>query len=258
MLPEKFNVLGTPEQLAAGAEPLDGPTLAWARALAGELGIWLVAGSIVERARRRAPAQHLGAGVARRATTSPSTARSTCSTSRSRASPTASRMSRRRATRSWSRDAGGADARAGGLLRPAVPRAVPDHGGAGRARVLAAGGVHGPDRQGPLGGAGAGSRDREPGLRAGRRAGRAASGRSRELRPFDDRRPLGDACSAPAGDELEARGGGGPRPRRAGPDPRQAPVARQPPAGRLPLAGAGGSSADERAPERRTPSTSGG
>jgi predicted amidohydrolase len=48
-LPEKFNVLGTPEQLAAGAEPLDGPTLAWAGALAAELGLWLVAGSIVER-----------------------------------------------------------------------------------------------------------------------------------------------------------------------------------------------------------------
>jgi deaminated glutathione amidase len=49
VLPEKFNVLGTPEQLAAGAETLEGPTMAWARALAGELGIWLVAGSIVER-----------------------------------------------------------------------------------------------------------------------------------------------------------------------------------------------------------------
>lgn len=48
VLPEKFNVLGSPEQLAAGAEPLDGPTLKWAGALARELGLWLVAGSIVE------------------------------------------------------------------------------------------------------------------------------------------------------------------------------------------------------------------
>jgi predicted amidohydrolase len=49
VLPEKFNVLGTPEHLRAGAEPLDGPTLRWAGDLARELGIWLVAGSIVER-----------------------------------------------------------------------------------------------------------------------------------------------------------------------------------------------------------------
>ncbi len=49
VLPEKFNVIGSPEQLIAGAEPLDGPTLRWAGALAAELGLWLVAGSIVER-----------------------------------------------------------------------------------------------------------------------------------------------------------------------------------------------------------------
>jgi deaminated glutathione amidase len=49
LLPEKFNVIGSPEQLVAGAEPLDGPTLRWAAALAAELGFWLVAGSVVER-----------------------------------------------------------------------------------------------------------------------------------------------------------------------------------------------------------------
>jgi predicted amidohydrolase len=49
LLPEKFNVIGSPEQLVAGAEPLDGPTLRWAAALAAELGLWLVAGSVVER-----------------------------------------------------------------------------------------------------------------------------------------------------------------------------------------------------------------
>jgi predicted amidohydrolase len=48
VLPEKWNVLGTPEQLAAGAEPLDGSSTNWARALARELQIDLVAGSIVE------------------------------------------------------------------------------------------------------------------------------------------------------------------------------------------------------------------
>jgi predicted amidohydrolase len=50
VLPEKWSVLGTSEQLAAGAQPLDGPAISWARAAASELRIDLVAGSIVERA----------------------------------------------------------------------------------------------------------------------------------------------------------------------------------------------------------------
>jgi predicted amidohydrolase len=49
VLPEKWPVLGTPEQTAAGAEPLDGTALTWARSTARELGIDLVAGSIAER-----------------------------------------------------------------------------------------------------------------------------------------------------------------------------------------------------------------
>src|SRR5947208_17134464 len=48
-LPEKFNVLGSSEQLAAGAEPLDAPTLEGAASLASELALGSVAGSIVER-----------------------------------------------------------------------------------------------------------------------------------------------------------------------------------------------------------------
>jgi deaminated glutathione amidase len=49
VLPEKFNVLGSPEDLHAGAEPVPGPTTDWAAGLCRELGVWLVAGSIVER-----------------------------------------------------------------------------------------------------------------------------------------------------------------------------------------------------------------
>jgi deaminated glutathione amidase len=49
VLPEKWPVLGTPEQTAAGAEPLDGTALTWARGAARELGIDLVAGSVAER-----------------------------------------------------------------------------------------------------------------------------------------------------------------------------------------------------------------
>lgn len=49
VLPEKWTVLGSPEAIRAHAEPLDGPALTWARAIAAELGIDLVAGSIAER-----------------------------------------------------------------------------------------------------------------------------------------------------------------------------------------------------------------
>ncbi len=49
VLPEKWTAMGEDEQLRAAAEPLDGPSIAWARATARELGVELVAGSIVER-----------------------------------------------------------------------------------------------------------------------------------------------------------------------------------------------------------------
>jgi predicted amidohydrolase len=49
LLPEKFNLLGNTKDYFAGAETLDGPTVTWARELASELRIDLVAGSIVER-----------------------------------------------------------------------------------------------------------------------------------------------------------------------------------------------------------------
>jgi deaminated glutathione amidase len=53
VLPEKWSVLGTGEQMTAGAEPLDGRFIGWAREVASELGIDLVAGSIVERVEGR-------------------------------------------------------------------------------------------------------------------------------------------------------------------------------------------------------------
>jgi predicted amidohydrolase len=48
-LPEKWNLLAGGEEMAAGAEPLDGPSLGAARGWARELGIHLLAGSIAER-----------------------------------------------------------------------------------------------------------------------------------------------------------------------------------------------------------------
>jgi predicted amidohydrolase len=48
-LPEKWNLLASGEEMAAGAEALDAPSLNAARSWARELGIHLLAGSIAER-----------------------------------------------------------------------------------------------------------------------------------------------------------------------------------------------------------------
>jgi predicted amidohydrolase len=65
VLPEKWSVLGRGEDLRAGAQPLDGPAVTWARGAARELGIELVAGSISERvegeALLRNTSLHIGA-----------------------------------------------------------------------------------------------------------------------------------------------------------------------------------------------------
>jgi predicted amidohydrolase len=49
VLPEKWTAMGSEQELEAAAEPLDGSAVGWARALARELSIDLVAGSILER-----------------------------------------------------------------------------------------------------------------------------------------------------------------------------------------------------------------
>ena len=51
-LPELFNLWGTARELREGAEPLDGPSITWARDLAANRSITLLAGSIVERSER--------------------------------------------------------------------------------------------------------------------------------------------------------------------------------------------------------------
>ena len=48
VLPEKWRSMGSEQQLRESAEPLDGPTVAWARGLARELGVELVPGSLLE------------------------------------------------------------------------------------------------------------------------------------------------------------------------------------------------------------------
>jgi deaminated glutathione amidase len=49
VLPEKWTAIGSDEQQAAAAETLDGEALAWARQIARELQVDLVAGSFLER-----------------------------------------------------------------------------------------------------------------------------------------------------------------------------------------------------------------
>ncbi|HWI07992.1 MAG TPA: carbon-nitrogen hydrolase family protein [Solirubrobacteraceae bacterium] len=76
VLPEKWSALGRGEALVAGAQPIDGPAITWARDIARELGIELVAGSISERdsiptrpePRLRNTSVHVGPGGELRAT----------------------------------------------------------------------------------------------------------------------------------------------------------------------------------------------
>jgi deaminated glutathione amidase len=49
VLPEKWTAMGSEQDLRAGAESLDGAAVGWARAIARELGVDLIAGSILER-----------------------------------------------------------------------------------------------------------------------------------------------------------------------------------------------------------------
>jgi predicted amidohydrolase len=49
VLPERLDIRGAPKRYAEVAEPLDGRIVSWARELAAELGIDLVAGSIAEQ-----------------------------------------------------------------------------------------------------------------------------------------------------------------------------------------------------------------
>ncbi len=49
VLPEKWTAMGPDEQLRAVGEPLDGRAVEWARAIASELAVDLIAGSFLER-----------------------------------------------------------------------------------------------------------------------------------------------------------------------------------------------------------------
>ena len=91
-------------------------------------------------------------------------------------------------------------ARAVGLLRPALPRAVPRAGRSGRDRAHGAGGVHADDRQGPLARAAARARDRGAVLRDRRGAERAPLRHARLVRPRADLRSVGHGRSSECGE----------------------------------------------------------
>jgi predicted amidohydrolase len=53
VLPEKWTAMGSDEPLRAAAEPRDGPAVSWAREIARDLRVDLIAGSLVERVEGR-------------------------------------------------------------------------------------------------------------------------------------------------------------------------------------------------------------
>jgi len=62
-LPEKWNHLAAGGEMAAQAEPLDGPSLAAARGWARELGVHLLAGSVAERSEEAGEGRAFNASV---------------------------------------------------------------------------------------------------------------------------------------------------------------------------------------------------
>ena len=198
VLPEKWAVLASPEETAAGAEPLDGPALSWASAAARELGIDLVAG-LDRRARRgRARPQHVRALRPRRRG-----ARDLPQDPHVRRRGRRDRLPRvrhRRAGRRGRRLEHRRRRRAGPehLLRPALPGALPRARRARRARDRRARRLHARHHARALGGAPARPRDRGPGLRRRRQPDRAARPGHPLRRALDDRGPVGPRARAGA------------------------------------------------------------
>ena len=200
VLPEKWTAMGSQEDLRAGAEALDGAAIAWARAIARELRVDLVAGSILERVPGQAKLANTSVHV----------------------DPHGEMRAVYRKLHMFDVEVGGRsyreseleqpgdeivlsrDRRRRGagpvdLLRPALPGALPDTRGAGCALGGAAGGVHAGDHARALGGAGAGAGDREPGVRDRRQPGGRAPGGPALGRTLDDRGPVGRGARAGAG-----------------------------------------------------------
>ena len=180
LLPEKWSALApgggprpsSPSRSTARSSP---PAASWAR----ELGITPRRRQRRRAGRRpRAARQHLAADRSPTARSPPPIARSTCSTSTSAGSPTESPSTSWRATRSSRRRAGDRRGRADRLLRPPLPRALPDPRPARGDRGHRPVGLHRRHRARPLGGPGPRPGDREPALRDRRQPVRRGRRRS--------------------------------------------------------------------------------
>ncbi len=192
--------MGSDEQLRAAAEPLDGPIDRAGRArLARELAVELIAGSIVERVPDREKlantSVHVGPDGELKAVYRKIHMFDVEVAGRSYRE---SDLEEPGEEIVLSETAGGRRAGDVDLLRPALPRAVPDPRRARRARVPAAGGLHAGDDARSLGGPAARSRDREPGVRGRGQPDRRAPRRQPLGRPLDDRRPVGRRAGAGA------------------------------------------------------------
>ena len=177
---------------ARAPRTLDGPSVAAAAAAGRASSASRSSPGASSRTPRGGPGlQHERPGAAGRRRVATSTASCTCSTSTWAGSPTASRPPRRRAPRSWSREALGRrigmsvcyDLRFPELYRRLAIR--------GRRGDRGAVGVHGRHRPGPLGAAPARPRHREPGVRDRREPVRRPRRRHGLARAEHDRRPLG-------------------------------------------------------------------
>ena len=178
VLPEKWTAMGSDEdQRARPPRRSRGRPIEWARATARELGVDLVAGSILELL----PGREKLANTSRarrspRARSGPSTARSTCSTSRSAGSSyRESDLEEPGEEIVLSQTADGRRAGPVDLLRPALSRALPHPRRARRPRDRAPVRLHARHHPRPLGDAAAGPRDREPGVHDRRQPGRRAT-----------------------------------------------------------------------------------
>ena len=180
VLPEKWTVLGPPDAIRASAEPLDGPALSaaagWARELASSW--WRAA------CPRSSPSQEklantsvmFGPGGERLAMYRKIHMFDVDVGDVSyRESETEQAGDRDRARR-CERHQGRADH----LLRPPLPRALPEPRPGGRPRDHRSLGLHRADRAGSLGGPDPRSRDRGPGLHGRRRANRRSLRRTTE------------------------------------------------------------------------------
>ncbi len=255
VLPEKWTAMGAEQDLRASAQPLDGPAIEWARAIARELGVELVAGSILERVPRAGEAgQHLGARRRRRGDPGdlPQGAHVRRRGRRARLQGVRARGARR-GDRPLARPADGVELGMSicyDLRFPELYRILAVRGArvitVPAAFTLATTRDHWETLR-------AGAGDREPGIRDRRQPGRRPPGRAALGRALDDRRPLGGRAGPGAGrrDAHRRRA----RPRAPARDPRAA-CPRSPTAGLRPTAGRRSHDAHGRRRDRPSPAPS--